>query len=111
MQFSYISVGVLVLSILIKLWQGRFYKIVARRIESSALEATATDSFNDVFTTAAVLLSLFIAKFTGWQVDAYMGILVAGFIVYSGIRSIIETLNRCSAARRKKNWCRPSAKK
>lgn len=93
MQFSYISVGVLVLSIFIKLWQGRFYKIVARRIESSALEATATDSFNDVFTTAAVLLSLFIAKFTGWQVDAYMGILVAGFIVYSGIRSIIETLN------------------
>lgn len=93
MQFSYISVAVLVLSILLKLWQGFFYKTVAKKIDSSALSATATDSINDVFTTAAVLLSLFVAHFTGWQIDAYMGILVAGFIIYSGIRSIIETLN------------------
>lgn len=92
-QFSYLSVGVLGASILLKLWQGRFYKTVAKRIDSAALTATATDSMNDVITTSAVLLSLLVAKFTGWEIDAYMGVLVAGFIIYSGIRSIIETLN------------------
>ena len=92
-QFSVITVVVLAASILLKLWQGRFYKTVAKRIHSGALEATATDSLNDVFTTAAVLLSLLVAHFTGWQIDAYMGVLVAGFTIYSGIRSIIETLN------------------
>ncbi len=93
MQFSWLSVAILIISILLKLWQGRFYKTIAQKINSSALAATATDSMNDVFTTSAVLLSLFIAYFTGWQIDAYMGILVAAFIIYSGIRSIIETLN------------------
>ncbi len=92
-QFSWLSVAVLSISILLKLWQGHFYKTVAKKIDSSALTATATDSINDVITTGAVLLSLFVTQFSGWQIDAYMGLLVAGFIIYSGIRSIIETLN------------------
>ncbi len=92
-QFSWLSVIILTISILLKLWQGHFYRIIAKTIDSSALEATATDSMNDVVTTGAVLLSLFVAYFTGWQIDAHMGVLVAGFIIYSGIRSIIETLN------------------
>ena len=91
-QFSWLSVAILSVSILLKFWQGRFYKTVSKKIGSSALEATATDSINDVITTGAVLLSLFVAHFSGWQIDAYMGVLVAGFIIYSGVRSIIETL-------------------
>lgn len=110
-QFSWLSVAVLGISILLKLWQGRFYKAIAKRIDSPALEAAAADSLNDVATTGAVLFSLFIALFTGWQIDAYMGILVAGFIIYSGIRSIVETLNPLLGAAPDQNLVRQISEK
>ncbi len=92
-QFSYITVFILAVSILVKLWQSKFNKKIGAIIQSVALQATASDSLNDAFSTSAVLLSLMIAKFSGIQLDGYMGVIVALFILFSGIRLVIETAN------------------
>lgn len=92
-KFSYITVVVLVVSIFIKLWQGLFNKNLGKRINSTALEATSQDSINDVISTSAVLASAVFARLTGIQVDGYMGVAVALFIIYSGIKLISETMN------------------
>ncbi|HYE67704.1 MAG TPA: cation diffusion facilitator family transporter, partial [Anaerovoracaceae bacterium] len=60
-------------------------------IHSSTLKATGMDSRNDVIATSAVLLSILFGKFTGLQLDGYMGCIVALFIMYSGIQLIKET--------------------
>ena len=91
--FSYLTITVLIISILMKLWQGMFNKKVGKTIHSTALEATAADSINDVVATSAVLLSTIIAKWTGVNLDGYMGILVAVFILVSGLKMIGETIN------------------
>lgn len=91
--FSWLTAGILLLSVLIKLWQGLFNKRIGRTIRSTTIEATATDSLNDVIATAAVLVSLLVSKFTGWNLDGYMGVIVAVFIMISGIRLIGETVN------------------
>lgn len=91
--FSYLTITVLIISILMKLWQGMFNKKVGKTIHSTALEATAADSINDVVATSAVLLSTIIAKWTGVNLDGYMGILVAVFILVSGVKMIGETIN------------------
>ena len=57
------------------------------------MKATAYDSFGDVTSTAVVLLSAVISHFTGINLDGWCGLLVAAFIVYSGIKSAIETIN------------------
>ncbi len=90
---SLITVIVLLLSALLKLWQGSFYRTVGKRISSAALMASATDSMSDVVSTTAVLFSTAIAWQTGLQLDAYMGLAVAVFILYSGIKMIKETLS------------------
>ncbi len=90
---SLITVIVLLLSALLKLWQGSFYRTVGKRISSAALMASATDSMSDVVSTTAVLVSTAIAWQTGLQLDAYMGLAVAVFILYSGIKMIKETLS------------------
>ncbi|XVG95786.1 cation diffusion facilitator family transporter [Eubacteriales bacterium KG127] len=82
---------VLVLSILIKLWQSRFYNKIAARIGSVTLEVTATDSKNDVITTSAVLIGLTIFHFAEINVDGYVGCFVALYIMKSGISLIKET--------------------
>ena len=60
---------VLIFSILLKLLQGRMYTRFSKTIQSEALKATAKDSYNDVFTTLAVLVSAGIERFTGWRID------------------------------------------
>ena len=91
LQFSWLTVGVLVLAILIKLWQAGFYRNVGKRIDSLTLKATAADSRNDVISTSAVLASVLFGRVTGLQIDGIMGCLVALFIIWSGIQLVRET--------------------
>jgi cation diffusion facilitator family transporter len=91
LQFSYITVVILAAAVAIKIWQAMFYIKIGEEIHSSTLKATGTDSRNDVIATSAVLISIFVGKLTGLQLDGYMGCLVALFIIYSGIQLIKET--------------------
>ncbi len=91
LEFSYLTVAVLIAAILVKLWQSVFNADIGRRINSVTLAATAADSRNDVIATSAVLLSVLIGRFTGLQTDGYMGCLVALFIVWSGVQLVRET--------------------
>ncbi len=92
--FSWLSVGVLAVSILVKLWMSRFNRTVGGIIHSETLMATAADSRNDVLTTGAVLLSTVVCSLTGWaRLDGIMGVAVACFILWSGWGLVMDTLS------------------
>jgi len=91
--FSWVIVAVLVMSMGAKLWLGMFYKKMGKAINSTALAAASVDSINDVVATGAVLMATVFAGLTGIQIDGYMGIGVALFIIISGIGLIRETLS------------------
>jgi len=93
LSFSWSMVIVLVLSILTKIWLFLFNRNLGKRINSTTMIATATDSLNDVIATSAVLIALLIAFFTGINLDGYMGIFVGIFIFYSGFNLVKETIN------------------
>ena len=57
------------------------------------MRATATDSLSDCIATTAVLMSLIIAKVFEVNIDAYCGLAVSGFILFSGLRSAKETID------------------
>lgn len=90
-SFTWITIGVLVVSILLKLWQGLFYRKIGKTISSTTLEATSTDSLNDVISTSAVLAGIIITLLTGVNLDGWLGLLVAVLITISGIRLVMET--------------------
>ena len=91
--FSWALVTVLVMSILIKLWMAVFNSSLGKKIKSTSLAATAVDSRNDVITTGAVLLAAIVAKLTGLELDGYVGLLVAAFILWSGIGIAKDTIS------------------
>jgi len=94
MEFSAVVAAVLALSIMVKLWQCIFYRRLGRRIDSGALGAASSDSLNDVLATGAVLAAAAVTHFTGWHwLDGVMGILVAVFILISGVKLVRETLD------------------
>lgn len=92
-EFSLLSAGVLVFSILLKLWMMFFNKKIGALINSKTLKATAMDSRNDVVTTSAVLVAAVISRFTGVELDGWMGVAVAAFIMYSGFGLVRDTID------------------
>lgn len=90
---SLLAIAVLVISILVKLWMSAFYKSVGSRIQSSVILANSRDSFNDVISTAAVLLTTVIAIVTNINLDGYAGCAVAVFIAFSGFEILKETVS------------------
>lgn len=92
--FSWLSIGVLAASILVKLWLSGFNRTVGKKINSETLMATAADSRNDVLTTGAVLLSTILCSLTGYGIiDGIMGVGVAAFILWSGWGLVMDTLS------------------
>ena len=90
---SPVTAAVLALSIAVKLWLASFNRTLGKKIDSAALLATAADSRNDVISTAAVLVSLAVSALTHWQLDGWMGLAVALFILVSGAKLRKETLD------------------
>jgi len=84
---------VLIFSIIVKVWLSKFNGILGDKISSSTIKATSMDARNDVIATSAVLVSVIISKFTGFQIDGYMGVLVALFIIYSGVNILKDIMN------------------
>ena len=91
--FSWLSVAVLGVSVLVKLWLCVFNRKIAGKIDSSVMRATAADSLSDAGATFAVLVATLVFKLTGWDPDAYMGILVALLILWAGIKILNDTKN------------------
>ena len=91
--FSWISVAVLGVSVLVKLWLCLFNRKIAKKIDSSVMRATAAESLSDAGATFAVLVATLIYKFTSFDPDAYMGILVALLIIWAGIKILNDTKN------------------
>lgn len=91
--FSFLALGMLVISILTKLYMFFYNRGIGKKIDSAAMRATAMDSFSDVTATSVVLLSMLIGKWTGWMIDGYAGLAVALFIGYTGIRAAKETVS------------------
>ena len=90
-KYSVVSIIILVATILVKLFQGFVYRSAGKRISSTSLIASSTDSINDVISTTVVIIGSIIGLTTDIMLDGWLGCAVALFVIYSGIKLIIET--------------------
>lgn len=93
-SFSMVSLIILGASVAVKLTLAIFYRKIGRKINSSVILASATDSFFDCISTTAVLISSIIIRYTDlFIIDAIIGLLVSFLILFAGIRMLNETKN------------------
>ncbi len=93
MEFSAAAIAVLLASIAVKIWMSLFFRKLGKRIQSATLLATAADSRNDVAASAAVLAGALVNRFFAVNIDGWMGLAVALFILYSGFNIARETIS------------------
>ncbi|MBR4609804.1 MAG: cation transporter [Erysipelotrichaceae bacterium] len=95
LNFSYLTMAVLLVSIAIKLFMAYINDKAGKRIDSPTLTAAAADSRNDALMTSAAFLSLAIFKLTGINSDAWIGLIVSVFVLKAGIgifRDVLDTI-------------------
>lgn len=92
-NFSWLTAGILLASVALKLWLSFFTGSLGKRIGSSTLAATAADSRNDVISTLAVLLGGALGQIFSLPLDGYLGLAVAAFILYSGYGIARDTVS------------------
>ena len=85
--------AILCASILVKLYMFLYNRRLGKKLASPAMEATAMDSLSDSVATAAVLIATLVGRFTGLEIDGWCGVLVAAFILWSGINAVRDTLD------------------
>ena len=92
-EFSMLSILILLVSILVKVYMAFYNRRIAKKINSAAMKATATDSLSDSLATSVVLLATIVGQLTGFHIDGYCGVLVGLFIFYAGFNAARETLS------------------
>ena len=90
---SPLVVAILCASIAVKLYMFLYNRRLGRKLGSTAMEATAMDSLSDSVATSAVLLATLVGRFTDLMIDGWCGILVAFFILYSGVSAARDTIS------------------
>lgn len=92
LSFNFLSIVFLCVTILVKVWLSLFNRKLGDRINSTVMMATAADALGDVLTTTATIVSLLIYRFSGWNIDGYMGIIVAFVVIFAGFNIAKDTL-------------------
>ena len=90
---SPLVLAILAVSVAVKLYMFYYNRSIGRKIKSAAMSATATDSLSDAVSTTAVLMATLVGQFTGLNIDGWVGLLVALFILFSAYKAAKETLS------------------
>ncbi|HIZ79902.1 MAG TPA: cation diffusion facilitator family transporter [Candidatus Lachnoclostridium stercorigallinarum] len=92
MIFQWLSVGILILSVGVKLWLGMFNRKLGKRIDSKVMMATAADSLGDVAATTATIVSMLVFGVFGVNVDGIVGLAVSVVVMIAGVNIAKDTL-------------------
>lgn len=91
-KFNILSLIILAVSIMAKLWLGFFNKKLGEKINSSPMMAVMKDSFSDCLATGVALIAIVVSGFSDISIDGYLGVIVAGFIFLAGFNILKETM-------------------
>ncbi len=103
-EINWFSFFILIFSLLVKIWLCLFNKNLGKKINSVTLKTISFDSLSDAIATLTVIIGMIITYFTGVSVDGYAGIIVALFIVYTGVNTARETVNPLIGQKPDKNF-------
>lgn len=92
-DYSTVSLIIIAVAIAVKLVLGFYVRKQGEKVSSGALEASGSDALFDAILSASVLASAIVYLIWSVSLEAYVGVVIAGFIIKAGIEMMIETLN------------------
>jgi len=98
-DYSIISLVIIAVAVLVKIILGRYVKAKGRKVNSGSLTASGSDAMFDAILSGSVLVCAIIYMLSDLSLEAYVGVIIAGFIIKAGVEMMIETLNEILGSR------------
>ncbi len=98
-DYSIISLVIIAVAVIVKILLGRYVKAKGQQVNSGSLEASGSDAMFDAILSGSVLVCAIIFMVSGLSLEAYVGVVIAAFIIKAGIEMMIETLNEILGVR------------
>ena len=92
-EYSTLSLIIIGVAVVVKIVLGRYVKKQGEKVNSGALIASGSDASFDAVLSASVLVCAIIFTATGLSLEAYVGVIISGFIIKAGVEMMLETLN------------------
>ncbi len=92
-DYSTVAIVIISVAVVVKLLLGLYVKKQGKRVNSGALVASGSDALFDAILSSSVLASAVVYLIWGVSLEAYVGVVIAGFIIKAGVEMMIETLN------------------
>lgn len=92
-DYSLVSLIIVGTAVVVKILLGRYVSAMGKKVNSGSLIASGSDALFDAVVSASVLLSALICKFMGVNLEAYVGLLIAVFIIRAGIEMMLDTVD------------------
>ena len=92
-KFSLLTAAILAASIIVKLYMALYNSRIGKRLNAVTMKAMAKDSLSDAVATGVVLMSMIVAKLADIAIDGYCGVVVAAFILFTGITAARDTIS------------------
>lgn len=92
-DYSIVSLVIIAVAIVVKIILGSYVKKQGEVLNSGALEASGSDALFDAILSASVLASAIIYLVFGLSLEAYVGVIISGFIIKAGVEMMMETIN------------------
>lgn len=98
-DYSVTSLIIIAVAVLVKIVLGKYVKAQGQKVNSGSLVASGADALFDAVLSASVLVSAIVFILSGLSLEAYVGAVISGFIIKSGIEMMRETLDEILGAR------------
>ena len=92
-HYSNIALVIIAVAVIAKILLGRYVKAKGEQTGSGALVASGTDALSDAAISAGVLATALIYTFKGISLEAYMGVIISGFIIKAGFEMVRDTVS------------------
>lgn len=92
-HYSTVALVIIGVAVITKILLGRYVKAKGEQTGSGALVASGTDALSDAAISAGVLITALIYTIKGISLEAYMGVIISGFIIKAGYEMISDTVS------------------
>lgn len=99
LEFTPLGIGIIAVSIVIKLALGLYTKRKGKLLSSDALVSSGTECLFDCIVSGATLVAALIFFLSGWNIDAWMAAIISGLIIKAGIEMLMSPVNELLGSR------------
>lgn len=92
-DYSIVSMVIIAVAVVVKFFFGRYVKSVGKKVNSQSLVASGEDAFMDSILSFSTLVAAILNFIWGLQLEGYLGVVIAIFIIKTAIGMLKETIN------------------